>query len=88
MQFSDNSNDHPQRGRFQNLKAFLRRFSDNERGSSTVDMVVLIAASVGLALAAFMVYSGGMEALTDDRVTAVTGYQGMGSSSTVPVSSP
>ena len=51
------------------MLVFLQRFKLDETGAVTVDWVVLTAAVVGLAIAAFFGLEGGVDFLTTDTAT-------------------
>ncbi|MDA5557088.1 Flp family type IVb pilin [Shimia sp. MMG029] len=51
---------------------FIKNFRNDEDGAVTVDWVVLTAAVVGLAIAAFTVIEGATADLTGDANTALT----------------
>ena len=48
---------------------FIKNFRNDEDGAVTVDWVVLTAAVVGLAVAAYSTISGGANGLTTDTAT-------------------
>lgn len=52
----------------------LRRFLGEEDGAITVDWVVLTATIIGLALAAYLVISGGVDTQSTAIDTELTGF--------------
>jgi Flp pilus assembly pilin Flp len=52
---------------------FIKNFSKDESGAVTVDWVVLTAAVVGLAVAAYSSIETGAQSLTSDTATYMTG---------------
>lgn len=52
---------------------FIKNFRNDEDGAVTVDWVVLTAAVVGLAIAAFTAINDGAEGLADNAADAMTG---------------
>jgi len=63
----------PVRERLDRVSMILKRFRQEESGAVTVDWVVLTAALVGLGLAVMAVVSGGVENLSGDISTSLTG---------------
>ncbi|MFY0690657.1 MAG: hypothetical protein JXR14_01890 [Paracoccaceae bacterium] len=55
------------------LFAFVKNFANDESGAVTVDWVVLTAAIVGLGLAVMASVSSGLEDLSGDIETQLTG---------------
>jgi Flp pilus assembly pilin Flp len=53
---------------------FFKNFRKDEDGAVTVDWVVLTAAIVGLAVAAFTTVQGGVNDLAGDIDTQLSGY--------------
>lgn len=51
----------------------LKKFRDSEAGAVTVDWVVLTAAVVGLAVAAYTSIKGGSDTLTGNTATFIEG---------------
>ncbi len=55
------------------MTALFKNFATSESGAVTVDWVVLTAAIVGLGLAVMAVVSGGVEDLSNDISTSLSG---------------
>lgn len=65
------------------MMKFIKNFRKSEAGAVTVDWVVLTAAVVGLAIAAFTAVETGVTSLTTDAATAVNGQDA--TSALIPV---
>jgi Flp pilus assembly pilin Flp len=55
------------------MTALIKNFAKSESGAVTVDWVVLTAAIVGLGLAVMAVVSGGLEDLSGDIASEMSG---------------
>lgn len=58
------------------MKTFFNKFLKDESGAVTVDWVVLTAAVVGLAIAAYSTISGSTDTLLGEIDTAIQGVDG------------
>ena len=65
------------------MTAYIKNFAKSESGAVTVDWVVLTAAIVGLGLAVMAVVSAGVQDLSGDIQTQLTG-QAITTSFTTP----